>query len=133
MDKINKAAALGVVFFSVMLAGFVGMKVDQTTVAILAGAFIGLVVAIPTTVLILVAGLRQPNEGQVKAPPQSVPHSMSWTTHETHNHLHVVHVPREASPFDIRMSVARQLGVTPNEAKRMINAGEVKCLPAKGE
>ncbi len=63
MDKINKAAAVGVVFFSVMLAGFVGMKIDQATVSILAGALLGLVIAIPTTVLIMVVGLRRPNAG----------------------------------------------------------------------
>jgi hypothetical protein len=62
MDRINKAAAVGVVFFSVMLAGFVGMKVDQTTIALLGGAFIGLVVAIPTTALIMMVGLRKRDE-----------------------------------------------------------------------
>lgn len=62
MDKINKAAAAGVVFFSIILAGFVGIKVDQTTIAILGGAFIGLVVAIPTTALIMIVGLRKRDE-----------------------------------------------------------------------
>ena len=42
MDKINKAAAAGVIFFMVILAGFVGIKVDQTTIALLGGAFIAL-------------------------------------------------------------------------------------------
>lgn len=63
MERINKAAAVGVVFFSVMLAGFVGMKVDQTTIALLGGAFIGLVVAIPTTALIMLVGLRKRDDG----------------------------------------------------------------------
>jgi hypothetical protein len=59
MDKINKAAAAGVIFFSVILAGFVGVKIDQTTVALLGGAFIGLIVAIPTTALIMIVGMRK--------------------------------------------------------------------------
>ena len=59
MDRINKAAAAGVIFFSIMLAGFVGMKVDQMTIALLGGAFVGLVVAIPTTALIMIVGLRR--------------------------------------------------------------------------
>lgn len=70
MDKINKAAAAGVVFFSIILAGFVGIKVDQTTIALLGGAFIGLVVAIPTTALIIMIGMRRkddaPAERQVR-------------------------------------------------------------------
>lgn len=80
MDKINKAAAAGVIFFSVILAGFVGIKVDQTTIALLGGAFIGLVVAIPTTALIMMIGMRRrddaPAERQVRtqAPmPQNPP------------------------------------------------------------
>jgi hypothetical protein len=62
MDKINKAAAAGVIFFSVILAGFVGIKVDQTTIALLGGAFIGLVVAIPTTALIIMIGMRRKDD-----------------------------------------------------------------------
>lgn len=56
MDRINKAAAAGVIFFMVILAGFVGIKVDQVTIALLGGAFIGIVVAIPTTALIMWIG-----------------------------------------------------------------------------
>lgn len=65
MDKINKAAAAGVIFFMVILAGFVGIKVDQTTIALLGGAFIGLVIAIPTTALIMIIGLRRKDEAPV--------------------------------------------------------------------
>jgi hypothetical protein len=75
MDKINKAAAAGVVFFSIVLAGFVGIKVDQTTIALLGGAFIGLVVAIPTTALIMIVGLRKRDEGQPAQPRYHAPHA----------------------------------------------------------
>lgn len=70
MERINKAAAVGVVFFSVMLAGFVGLKVDQTTIALLGGAFIGLVVAIPTTALIMLVGLRKRDDGPQATQPR---------------------------------------------------------------
>jgi hypothetical protein len=59
MDKINKAAALSIVFFSIVLAGFVGARVDQTTIALLGGTFIGLLVAIPTTALIVLIVMRR--------------------------------------------------------------------------
>ncbi len=62
MDKINKAAAAGVIFFLVILAGFIGIKVDQMTIALLGGAFIGLIVAIPTTALIITIGMRRKDE-----------------------------------------------------------------------
>lgn len=81
MDKINKAAAAGVIFFSIVLAGFVGIKVDQTTIALLGGAFIGLVVAIPTTALIMIVGLRRRDEtpvdrqGRYHAPQAPLPAS----------------------------------------------------------
>ena len=81
MDKINKGAAAGVIFFSIVLAGFVGMKVDQTTIALLGGAFIGLVVAIPTTALIMLVGLRRREEtpagtqGRYHAPQAPLPAS----------------------------------------------------------
>jgi hypothetical protein len=70
MDKINKAAAAGIVFFSIVLAGFVGVKVDQTTIALLGGAFIGLVVAIPTTALIMMIGLRKRDDGPQASQPR---------------------------------------------------------------
>ena len=78
MDKINKAAAAGVIFFSVILAGFVGIKVDQTTIALLGGAFIGLVVAIPTTALIIMIGMRRKDDAPAERPVRyqaPMPHS----------------------------------------------------------
>jgi hypothetical protein len=145
MDKINKAAAVGVVFFSVMLAGFVGMKVDQTTIALLGGAFIGLVVAIPTTVIIVVLGLRdagaaatpvqqQPAQPQFwNAPPaqsEQIPLMTTVNHYHDHKYVVVVHVPEGTPDQDKRFIVARELRVLPTQAQRMIDAGEVKLLPA---
>ncbi len=64
MDKINKAAAAGVMFFSIVLAGVVGARIDQTTIALLGGTFIGLLVAIPATILVVLISLRRKDEQQ---------------------------------------------------------------------
>lgn len=138
MERINKAAAAGVIFFMVILAGFVGIHIDQTTVALLGGAFIGLVVAIPTTVLIMVVGLRKPDAGQVKTPTQSqrVPDSMTW---ETHNHYHqhptviLVHVeraPESMTAFEACTVVATRMKVNRRRAEELLNNGEVKLIEA---
>lgn len=135
MERINKAAAVGVVFFSVMLAGFVGLKVEQTTISLLAGAALGLAISVPTTVLILVVGLRKPITDKVTPPAQSerVPDSMTWVTH---NHYHdnrkviVVNVPQDASKADKRIAVAEHLRIAPIEAQRMIETGAVKLIEA---
>ena len=142
MDKVNKAAAAGVIFFMVILAGFVGIKVDQTTIALLGGAFIGLVIAIPTTALIMIIGLRKPDDGQVQAPPQYQPPAQPqyWNaqppqiTNHYHDHKYVVVVeaPYGTPPCEQRFVVSRELRVSPIEAQRMIDAGAVKLL-SKGE
>jgi len=62
MDKIGKAFGAGIVFFSIVVAGFVGSKVDQTTIALLGGTFIGLLVAVPTTLLVVLIARRRSDE-----------------------------------------------------------------------
>ncbi len=136
MDKINKAAAAGVIFFSVVLAGFVGIKVDPTTIALLGGAFIGLVVAIPTTALIMVIGLRdERRQDAPPAQPKTPEQPQFWNTQPpqvTHNHFHdhkyivVVQVPANADDVLKRWTVARELNTTPTHAQHMIDAGEVR-------
>lgn len=140
MTNINRAAAAGVIFFMVILAGFVGIKVDQTTIALLGGALIGVAVAIPTTVLIIVIGMRKPDEKTAGdwTPPPDAPQFPCMPPHaETHHHYYdqrrvvvIVHVPSDTRPSQQRFVVARELRVMPSEAQRMIDAGEVQCLPA---
>ena len=139
MTNINKAAAAGAIFFCVILAGFVGIKIDQSTVAILGGALIGVVVAIPTTAAIIIIGMRKPDEKAVDdwTPPHDAPQFPCMPPHETHNHYHDnrrvvvnVNVPSDTRPSQQRFIVARELRVTPMQAKQMIDAGEVQCLPA---
>lgn len=139
MDNINKAAAAGVIFFMVILAGFVAIKIDQPTIAILGGALIGVVIAIPTTALILIIGTkREPEPPTISdwQPPQGAPAFHQMPPHETHNHYYdnrrvvVVNMPANTRESEQRFIVARELRVTPMQAKHMIEAGEVKCLPA---
>ncbi len=59
MDRLNKAAAAGLVMFSAVLAAFIGSRVDQVTIALLGGAFIGLLIAIPSTLLVVIVVSRQ--------------------------------------------------------------------------
>lgn len=139
MGNINKAAAAGVIFFMVILAGFVAIKIDQETIAILGGALIGVIVAIPTTALILMIGTSKPDEPTLSdwQPPTNAPSFHQMPPHETHNHYYdnrrvvvVVNVPDGTRESDQRFIVARELRVTPMQAKHMIEVGEVKCLPA---
>jgi hypothetical protein len=51
MDKLLKAFAVGIVAFSAILAIFVGSRVDQFTMSMLGGAFLGLLIAVPTTLV----------------------------------------------------------------------------------
>lgn len=139
MGNINKAAAAGVIFFMVILAGFVAIKIDQETIAILGGALIGVIVAIPTTALIMVIGMSKPDEPTISdwTPPQGAPAFHQMPAYETHNHYHdnrrvvvVVNVPSGTRESEQRFIVARELRVLPSEAQHMIEAGEVQCLPA---
>lgn len=132
MDNINKAAVAGIIFFLVILAGFVGIKVDQMTIAVLGGAFIGIVVAGVTTALIIMIGISRKDE----PPPPPAPRPSQPVQQITHNHYHdhkyvvVVNVPAGADNVLRRWTVAREMRVAPSEAQRMIDAGDVKCLPA---
>jgi hypothetical protein len=60
MEKtIYRAMAVSIVASSVVMAAFVGSRVDQTTIALLGGTFIGLLVAVPTTILVAFMVIRR--------------------------------------------------------------------------
>lgn len=71
MQKIFKAFAIGIVAFSVILALIVGARMDAFTMAILGGAFIGLLIAVPTTLTATMLVTRQ------HAPRERAPHYSS--------------------------------------------------------
>jgi hypothetical protein len=123
MNKINIAAGIGSVFCALMLFAFVGIKIEQSTVSVLAGALVGLMIAIPTCTLIFWVGLRRHEDAQ-PATPDNGAHITN------HYHLYVVQVDRGASDVDKRLAVAAQLRIEPREAKQLINDGKIKFLPA---
>ena len=140
MERINKAAAVGVVLFSLILAGFVGMKVDQSTVGVLGGVFIGIAVAIPTTILLLYIGLfkvggeaEELHTPAEQPPPPVFPQQQIQPAVHHHYHQHNtinVYVSRRGmSRFDECTEVATALNVSRYKAEQMIEAGEVKLLP----
>jgi hypothetical protein len=51
MEKLIRVFAVAFVAFSIMLAGFIGARVDAFTITLLGGAFLGLMVAVPTTLV----------------------------------------------------------------------------------
>lgn len=64
MDRLNKAAAVSLVAFSIVLAAFIGSRMDQLTIALLGGTFIGLLISIPSVLLIVVLALRRRDGGE---------------------------------------------------------------------
>ena len=95
MNNVNKAIGAGIVFFSVVLAGFVGARVDQTTIALLGGTFIGLLVAVPATLLVVLMSQRRRDEQQQ--------HSQQprYSAHMPPNPPQYWMMPQQ--PYDIRM------------------------------
>lgn len=59
MDKISKAFGAGIVFFSIVIVGIVGMHVDRATIALLGGTLIGLLVAVPAVLLVILIADRR--------------------------------------------------------------------------
>jgi hypothetical protein len=111
--------------------------IDQTTITLLGGAFIGLVVAIPVTALIMIVGLKKepttpPPQLHLNDPPQIWPVPVEITNNHYHDHKYVVVVQVPANADDVlrRWTVARELNTTPDDAQRMISAGEVQLIEA---
>ncbi len=72
MQKIFKAFAVGIVAFSIILALIVGTRMDAFTMAMLGGAFIGLLIAVPTTLTATMLVTRQ-HAPRERAPYYSSP------------------------------------------------------------
>jgi hypothetical protein len=52
MNKLTQALAIALLLFFVILAVLIGTRIDQYTIAVLAGATVGLVIATPCTALV---------------------------------------------------------------------------------
>lgn len=109
MDKVVKASGAGIVFFSVVLAGFVGSRVDQTTIALLGGTFIGLLVAVPATLLVVLISHRRRDEQN-----QQQPAAPRYSTHMPPSPPQYWVMPQQ--PYDVRV-------VSPQQMMPQLNAG----------
>jgi len=135
MDTIGKTFGAGIVFFAIVVAGLVGSKADQTTIALLGGTFIGLLVAIPTTLLVVLIARRR-NDTQGAAPPAPAPTptptpSKPTVSGPTVRHVHHVYIHvRPGSTMDENINTIRVIypDVTYHEARAMIRTGAVKLL-----
>jgi hypothetical protein len=71
MERMSKAIAVSLVLFAIVFAAFAGSRVDQVTIALLGGALIGLLVAVPLTLLTMAIVLRRRDE-RVDSPQPTV-------------------------------------------------------------
>lgn len=121
MDKLSRAAFAGTVVFMMILGVAVAVKMDGQTATLALGALIGTVVAVPTTAIVVViamSGRRSDAQDTCDAP----------TTYC--DPVRVVYVPRDAD-MPTRVAIAaHDLRIQPREAQRLIQSGDVKCLPA---
>ena len=138
MHVVNKVAAVGIVLFCTVLAGFIGARVDQTTIALLGGTFIGLVVAIPATALVVWLGIRQRQQTEWPEPkrPAPPPHMPPAPPQITHNHTHthyniVLHVAPDAEHSDVIDAIVEALppGATAFDARLALQRGDVRIVP----
>lgn len=125
MEAIVKGCGIGIVVFSVVLASFVGTRVDQTTVALLGGTFIGLLVGVPTVLLVVLISHRRRDEAQQQPPPQRLAQT---TTHVIERQFVLV-VPVGATQQEKYQAVQMlQPGITIKHAKQLLLEGKVKVV-----
>jgi hypothetical protein len=119
MDRLSKAVAISLVLFSVVLAAFIGSRVDQVTIALLGGTFIGLMVAIPSVLLVMVLMTRRREEDRYDRP--------RYTAHMPPSPPQYWMMPHPAdAASDFRVT---QLPTQPSPARPVIGAPEY-VLPA---
>ena len=104
MDKISKAFGAGIVFFSIVVAGFVGSKVDQTTIALLGGTFIGLLVAVPSTLLVVLLARRRSDEQNQQMQQER---GMRYATHMPPSPPQYWAMPQQ--PYDVRVMTPQHM------------------------
>jgi hypothetical protein len=62
MDRLVRAMSIAIVIFAVVIAFIVGSRIDQTTVAMLGGTVVGILVAAPAGALVTFALMRRRTE-----------------------------------------------------------------------
>ncbi len=80
MERISKAIAVGLVLSAVVFAAFAGSRVDQITIALLGGVFIGLLISVPSALLAMALILRR-RDAQIDPPRPTMPTPPSAPTY----------------------------------------------------
>jgi len=78
MERISKAIAIGFILFAVVFAAFAGSRVDQMTIALLGGVFIGLLITVPSALLAMALILRRRDERADLSQPLTPPSPLHW-------------------------------------------------------
>lgn len=145
MDKVAKAMAVSLVLFSIVLAGFVGSRVDQITIALLGGTFIGLLVAIPSSLLVMVLMTRRRDDDRYERPqrytsqPSHLPPSppQYWVMPNQTQQAYDVRVSQTpASPPQVQAPIVAPEYMLPMNRRRFYmigEGGEVKEIEAPQE
>jgi hypothetical protein len=141
MDKVNKAVAVSIIIFSIVLAGFIGARVDQMTIALLGGTFIGLVVAIPATVLVVLVATRRREEASIERAQRysaPMPHSppQYWVMPNQAYDPRMTQVMQMPQSQQLQQPIAPPEFMLPSSRRRFYmigEGGEVKEIEAPRE
>ena len=69
MDRLVRATAVSIVLFFVVLGLVIGSRMDQTTIALLGGTTIGLLIAAPCAAIVTYLVMRNRDESSAPKPP----------------------------------------------------------------
>jgi len=123
MEVTVKLTSAATAVVCLVFAAIVAPYVDQTTFALLGGTFIGLLVGVPTVLLVALIGRRRgQDEAQHSTPTTHV--------HHTHAHEHViVVVDAGASRYDKCQAIrALKPGISIRRAEQLLLEGKVQVV-----
>lgn len=111
MDRLVKAIAAAVVLFFVMLGLVIGSRIDQTTIALLGGTTIGLLIATPCAAIVTYLAIRnrdeqryeqsRPHNPQPSTPPQYWIVPQTLTPPQPQPHYNAPPTAQYSQPFEL--------------------------------
>lgn len=124
MEVTVKLTSAAIVVVCLVFAAIIAPYVDQTTFALLGGTFIGLLVGVPTVLLVALISRRRRRRDEAQ-------HSTPTThVHHTHAHEHViVVVDAGASRYDKCQAIrALKPGISIRRAEQLLLEGKVQIV-----
>lgn len=124
MEVTVKLTSAATAVVCLVFAAIVAPYVDQTTFALLGGTFIGLLVGVPTVLLVALISRRRRGQDEAQ-------HSTPTThVHHTHTHEHViVVVDAGASRYDKCQAIrALKPGISIKRAEQLLLEGKVQVV-----